>query len=260
MDENDELLVERDGGVLTLVLNRPARKNAITPEGWLALRDVLRSIDRSTDRVLVIKGAGDAFCAGADLGDIDDRRHDQENMDIVGEACLALHRLPVPTVAAVDGVAVGAGMNLALTCDFVIATDRARFSQIFVRRALSVDFGGSWILPRLVGLRIARELILLGDIIDADTALRIGLVREVVSAEALHGATQSLARRLRNGPSLAISQSKMLLNDAMEVGLGRALADEARSQTVNLASLDFQEALTAFRDKREAIFFRDVRG
>jgi enoyl-CoA hydratase/carnithine racemase len=245
----------RDGDVATLTLANPRRKNAMTAQAWRMLRETLVEVGRSDVRVLVVTGAGSDFCAGADLSAREERPPaPMASMAEVNDACLALHRLPVPTVARVDGVAVGAGMNLALGCDFVVASDRARFSEIFVRRGMSVDFGGSWLLPRLVGLRRAKELVLLGDIIGAAEALEAGLVREVVPAEELDGAVAALAARLASGAPVAMRQSKRMLTDSFEAGLERALEDEARSQQINFATDDLAEAVAAFHDKRDPRF------
>src|SRR5690606_33738744 len=119
----------------------PDRRNAVTERGWHLLLEALRSVDPQHDRVVVLSGAGADFCSGADLGDDYSAVSDLDRVAVLGETCLTLHRLPMPTIARVDGVAVGAGMNLALACDFVVASRRSRFSQIFVRRGLSVDFG-----------------------------------------------------------------------------------------------------------------------
>jgi enoyl-CoA hydratase/carnithine racemase len=246
-----ELLVHRDHGVLTITLNRPRRKNSVTSVGWADLGAVLRGIDPREDRVVVLTGAGDTFCAGADLAGNDDSRSHLENMRTVGDTCLALHRVPVPTIAAVDGAAVGAGMNMALACDFVVATDRARFSEIFVRRALSVDFGGSWLLPRLVGLAKAKELVLLGDFVSGAEMKALGLVNDVVAPEALQAAVVALASRLAAGPQTAIMLSKSLLNASFDVSLERALEDEARAQSLNNGSDEAREAADAFLTKRE---------
>jgi enoyl-CoA hydratase/carnithine racemase len=247
-------LVNRDRGIMTITLDRPARRNAVTSRGWGVLRDLLRDVDPRRDRAVLITGAGGAFCAGADLEADGDDRSDLDNMRIVGEACLTLHRVPVPTIAAVDGAAVGAGMNLALACDFVIATERARFSQIFVKRALSVDFGGSWILPRLVGMHRAKELVLLGEFVPAERARELGLVREVVPHDRLAETAGALAAELAAGPQLALMQSKALLNDSFEISLERALDEEARAQSLNLGSADAEEAFAAFLEKRPANF------
>ena len=151
---------------------------------WDEFLAEIRAIAGSaTDRAVVITGAGGEFCSGADVGDMAPARgegdagpgqHSLAAMRHVGDICLALHRLPQPTVAKVRGVAVGAGANLALVCDLVVAGETARFSEIFARRGLSIDFGGSWILPRVVGMHRAKELALLADIIDAEQAERHG--------------------------------------------------------------------------------------
>lgn len=247
----DDLLVHRSHGVLTITLNRPDRKNSVTSVGWADLRDVLRSVDRRTDRAVIITGADETFCAGADLAGNDDSRSNLDNMRIVGETCSAMYRVPVPTIAAVDGAAVGAGMNLALACDFVLATERSRFSEIFTQRALSVDFGGSWLLPRLVGLARAKELVLLGEFVSGQEAMAAGLVHRLVAPEDLPAESEALAARLAAGPALALSLSKALLNDAFETTLERALEDEARAQSINLASDDAVEARSAFLEKRQ---------
>src|SRR4051794_6373548 len=154
------LLVTHAAGVLTLTLNRPERRNALSPELWLDLRGALRAAaDDPGLRALVLTGAGGAFCSGADLRlndhSQDPAGHPLARMRMVEDVVLALHGLPVPTVAQVSGVAVGAGWNLALACVLVVATPQSRFSQVFARRGLSLDAGGSWLLPRLVGLQQA---------------------------------------------------------------------------------------------------------
>lgn len=247
--------LSRDGAVATLTLSNPRRKNAMSRAAWRGLRAALAEVVAGEARVLVVTGAGEEFCAGADLsGAGEERRPPMVDMSEVNEACIALHRLPIPTIARVDGVAVGAGMNLALACDFVVASTRARFSEIFVRRGLSVDFGGSWILPRLVGLHRAKELVLLGDIIAARQALDWGLVREVVEPAELDEAVRRLTDRLVAGPPIAMRQSKRMLNDSFEAGLERALEDEARAQQINFATEDTAEAGRAFLEKRDPVF------
>ncbi|MCT2583522.1 enoyl-CoA hydratase/isomerase family protein [Actinophytocola gossypii] len=255
-NDPDAVLLERSDGVATITLNRPRVKNAMTWDGWTGLRDAVRAIDPLTDRVVVVTGAGEDFCAGADLTGPATGGHQVDDMRIVGDACLALHRLPIPTIARVDGVAVGAGMNLALVCDFVVAAARARFSEIFVKRAMSVDFGGSWLLPRLVGLRRAKELVLLGDIIDAAKADELGLLHRVVEPADLDKVVAELADRLAAGPRLAMAGSKALLNDAFDVTLERALDEEARAQAVSVSSPDAAEAIEAFLHKRTPDFRR----
>ena len=255
MTATNGLELTRAGGVVTITLTRPERKNAVTSAGWATLLEMLTALPGQGDRVLVVTGAGQDFCAGADLGaDAMSDRPPLQMMRVVGDACLALHRMPIPTVARVDGVAVGAGMNLALGCDLVVATDRARFSQIFVTRGLSVDFGGSWILPRLVGLHRAKELALLGEILSGNQALAYGLVHRLVPPESLDATVAELVAALLNGPPVALAGTKALLNNAFDVTLQQALDDEGRVQAANLVLHDAQEAAQAFREKRPPVF------
>lgn len=253
----ETLQVLRRESVVTVTLNRPEKKNAINGRMWEELAAVLAEVHASsTDRVLVITGAGGDFCSGADLtsgGDPDE--HPVVRMRSVNDVALALHRLVVPTIARVDGVAVGAGCNLALGCDLIVATERSRFSEIFVRRGLSLDFGGSWLLPRLVGLHKAKELALLGDILSATEALEIGLVNKVVASEPeLDEVVADWSARLAAGPPLALAANKRLLSESLQKTMDQALEAEGLAQAANLSSADAIEARAAFRDKRTPVF------
>ncbi len=249
------LRVHRDAGVVTVTLDRPHRKNAIDELMWDELEVTFRDIgSRSEDRVVVITGAGGAFCSGADLSPGAADPPGLAGMRHVGDVCLALHSLPQPTIAKVHGVAAGAGLNLALGCDLIVASTEARFSEIFSRRGLSVDFGGSWVLPRLIGLHRAKQLVLLADIIDATEAERLGLLNKVVVPEELDAAVADWARRLAEGPPLALAQSKQLLNNSHSVTLAQALDDEGRAQTINFVTEDTTEAIAAFLEKRQPRF------
>lgn len=253
----ETLQVDRsDDGIVTVTLNRPEKKNAINGTMWKELLATFEEVnDRSDDRVLVITGAGGAFCSGADLSAGDrDAKHQLNRMRDVADVALRLHRLAKPTIAKVGGVAAGAGCNLALGCDLIVASDDARFSEIFARRGLSLDFGGSWLLPRLVGLHKAKELALFADIISAKEALEIGLVNRVVPAGELDSFVDDWARRLAAGPPLALSMSKAMLNNAFAVSMDQALEDEGRCQTVNFATSDTAEAMAAFLEKRDPRF------
>ncbi len=259
----ETLLVERRDGVVTVTLNRPAKKNAINGRMWRELIEVFDSVEEDPDdRVLVLTGAGDGFCSGADLTDTENAENLRgggvggalRQMRVVGRAALRLHELHVPTIAAVNGVAAGAGCNLALGCDLIIASDRARFSEIFSQRALSVDFGGSWVLPRLVGLHKAKELVFFADIIDAAEAERIGLVNRVVPHEELAVTAAAWAERLAKLPPIQLSISKRLLNQSTSVSMSDALEFEDVAQSMNFASADTAEAMLAFMQKREPRF------
>lgn len=256
MSDEPVLLSSDDRGVRTLTLNRPHRKNAIDPELWAALRHTLTETGRDPGvRALVLTGAGGAFCSGADLkGAAADTRHPLEKLRDLNEVALLLHELPIPTVAKVTGVAVGAGWNLALGCDLVVATPQARFSQIFARRGLSPDCGGTWLLPRLVGLQQAKRLALLAEMIDAEQARSLNLVTWVVPADEVDPFVTGLTDRLAAGPPVALAQTKALLNESGTHTLRDALASEARAQAVNFASADVPEAYTAFAEEREPRF------
>ena len=241
-------------GVRTLTLNRPDRKNAINAQLWAELADALRAAARDGDlRALVITGAGGAFCSGADISTPEDI-HPQHKLRRLTEVALALHELTVPTIAKVTGVAVGAGWNLALGCDFVVATPESQFCQIFSKRGLSVDLGGSWLLPKLVGLQQAKRLVLLAEMIDGAEAHSLGLVTWVKPADEIDAFVDELAGRLAEGPSFALSQSKGLLNDGANITLREALANEARAQPGNFATADSTEAYAAFAERRAPSF------
>ncbi len=249
------LLTSDADGVRTLTLNRPHRRNALDAELWEALRTALVATggDRSV-RALVLTGAGGAFCSGADVPRKVGGGHPLYRMRTLTEVTLLLHELPVPTVAKVTGVAVGAGWNLALGCDLVVATPGARFSQIFARRGLSPDCGGSWLLPKLVGLQQAKRLALLAETIGADEARELGLVTWVVDDGEVDAFVADLTARLVAGPPAALAQTKALLNEGADRTLRDALANEARAQAVNFAGADVQEAYAAFADRREPSF------
>ena len=246
-----------DNGVLTVTLNRPAKKNAANAAMWNELLALFQTIKHEAEvRVLVITGAGDAFCSGADLGGQGDgpRRHQLAAMRHIHDVVMGLHSLPMPTVAKINGVAAGAGLNMALGCDLTVASDQARFSEIFSRRGLSVDFGGTWLLPRLVGLHRAKELAFFADIVDATEAERIGLVNRVVPHAELDGFVGDWADRLASGPPIALAQTKAMLNTAFTATMDEALEAEGWSQTVNFTTSDTKEAVSAFLEKRDPTF------
>ena len=256
----ETLIVERNEGVVTVTMNRPARKNAANGLMW---RELLTTFDdvatNRDDRVMVLTGAGGAFCSGADLGDATDvagRPGDPYlvQMRALGDVALRLHRLPKPTIAKVGGVAAGAGMSMALGCDLVVASESARFSQIFSKRGLSVDFGASWLLPRFIGLHRAKELAFFADIISAQEAAEFGVVNRVVPDAELDAFVGEWANRLAAGPPLALSMTKAMLNNSFSISMDQALEEEARSQAVNFATADTLEAIAAFGEKRDPQF------
>lgn len=247
--------LDRSDGVAWVRLAKPRVLNALTPDEFEHLAELISEVaGTSTDRALVIAGSGGAFCAGADLSQIGDDAHVLEVMRRIHCAARQLHALSKPTLAAVDGVAAGAGANLALGCDFVVASTTASFRQVFVKRGLSPDFGGTWLLPRLVGMQTAKRLMMLGDAVDADTALRIGLVGEVVEPEDLDARVQELARRLAAGPPVALGRIKHLMAITTSNSFDDQLDAEAVAAAVNVATADFAEGLAAFVKRREPVF------
>lgn len=239
-------------------MSSPGRMNAVPPGGWDELADAFEDFERSDQRTLIVTGANGEFCAGADMNrtpvDVPSAAENAARMRNINKAALALHRSTKPTIAAVDGVAVGAGMNVALGCDFVLATPRARFAEVFVRRGLTLDFGGTWLLPRMVGLMRARELALTGRLVEADEAFAIGLVTRLVPTDELESEAESLARSLAAGAPLAQSFIKRGVDRSSSMSFEQALAYEEHAQALLLASEDLIEGASAFIDKRDPDF------
>jgi 2-(1,2-epoxy-1,2-dihydrophenyl)acetyl-CoA isomerase len=253
------VLVEQSDGIATLTLNRPEVRNALDLEMREALETALRDLEAdATVRVLVLTGAGGHFCAGGDVKLMQARRmtaaDGQRRVEAMNRAVRALAEFRAPTIARVDGFAVGAGCNLALACDLVVASDRARFGEVFARIGLVPDGGGTYFLPRRVGLARAKELCFTADLVDAAEAWRLGLVNRVVPAAELATATGALARRIADGPPRALEAAKALLNRATSLDLETCLAWEALAQGLMIESEDHREGLASFFEKRPPRF------
>lgn len=265
------LLNQQTDGILTLTLNRPKQLNALTWELMRMLNEALAeaSVDPGV-RVVVLTGTGRGFCSGGDLRsreqiDAQDpiavRWSEDPVWKSVGmrashvkrlsQSPLLLHTMPKPTIAMLRGPVVGAGLCLAAACDFRIASQSASFATAYVKAARPGDFGGSYLLPRVVGPAKAREMYLLGDRIDAEEALRIGLVNKVVPDEELEQETRSLASRLERGPPVAYRYIKRSLNAAESMTLEQVIELEAYNMMQCSASEDAKEVLRAMRDGRE---------
>jgi 2-(1,2-epoxy-1,2-dihydrophenyl)acetyl-CoA isomerase len=251
--------VEQADAIATLTLNRPEARNALD----LAMREELEAALRSLEadagvRVLVLRGAGEHFCAGGDVKFMQARRmtaaEGEQRVESMNRAILALARFRTPTIAMVDGYAVGAGCNLALACDLVVASDRARFGEVFARIGLVPDGGGTWFLTRRVGLARAKELVFTADTIPAPEAERIGLVNRVVPASELAAQTLALARRIAAGPPRALAMGKSLLTRGLSLDLETSLQWEALVQGLMIESEDHREGLAAFFEKRAPRF------
>ncbi|MBL7498692.1 enoyl-CoA hydratase/isomerase family protein [Frankia sp. CNm7] len=260
----DSTLVERSDGLVTVVFNRPERKNALNAASWAALDRILAEVAvNPADRALLLIGAGGNFSSGADLAGGGDENsgltgHGRQSilneMRVVGDLINRLHRLPKPTIAAVDGVAVGVALGLALACDLIVASDRARFNEVFVRRGLSLDGGTSWSLPHQVGLRRAKQMAFFGDWVGAQEALAWGLVNEVVPAEDLPKVATAWGRRLAGGPTTALSMIKRLLDESGSSTFEQAVEDEARTQHIAYTTKDMAEGIRSFLERRDPEF------
>ncbi len=254
----DGLRVEVDGPVATLPLARPEALNALTIPMKVALREALERIagDRAV-RAVILTGAGRAFCAGQDLAEReqpDAAPLDEEVRERYNPIIRTLRSMGQPVVAAVNGVAAGAGASLAFACDLRIAAVDARFVLAFGRIGLIPDSGATWLLPRLVGAARAAEMAFVGDPISADEALRIGLVSRVVSTDDLLVEARSLADRVAAGAPLAVALTKGALERGATTDLDKALEGEAKLQGIAGASADHAEGLVAFREKRPPRF------
>jgi 2-(1,2-epoxy-1,2-dihydrophenyl)acetyl-CoA isomerase len=252
----ETLLIDvADNGVVTVTMNRPEKKNAANGAMWAELRATWTEIALDPAvRCVVMTGAGDAFCSGADLAGQRSDMHQLQAMNMIHMTVEALHMIMVPVIAKVNGVAAGAGCNMALACDLIVASDRARFSEIFAKRGLTVDFGGTWILPRLVGLHKAKELAFFADVISAAEAAEMGLVNKLVPHDQLDDAVADWADRLAAAAPLAIAMTKRLLNHNATADRPAAIDAEGLAQTVNFATEDTSEAVSAFLEKREPVF------
>jgi 2-(1,2-epoxy-1,2-dihydrophenyl)acetyl-CoA isomerase len=250
-----------EGSVATLTLNRPDRLNALNVELATALVDALRRFGADAAiRCVVLTGAGRAFCAGGDLVLLRDVRLRKAGQELEGllragsETVLAIVDMPKPVLAAVNGPAAGAGMNVALACDVRIASEQATFGQNFAKVGLFPDFGGTWLLPRLVGPARAAEMFYTGDMISAAEAERIGVVNRVVRHDRLAEEARTLAARLAAAPPLAVREIKRTLVRSRREELVRALEAEAKQQVECFLSADCMEGLNAFFEKRAPRF------
>lgn len=256
------LLRELAGGVLTLTLNRPEARNALTLEMSTALNRELQSAQINPEvRVVVLTGAGSAFCAGGDVKamaagrdrvmTLGERGH---SLRVRAEAARLLHDMHKPTVALLPGAAAGAGLGLALACDFRIAVDSAKLTCAFARVGLAGDYGITWLLSGMVGAARARELLMLSPLLTAAQALELGLLTRVCSAADYPSVTAAFVAELANGPAVAYAHIKRNLNLAREASFGASLDTESINQAICMFSEDHREAASAFAEKRPPRF------
>jgi enoyl-CoA hydratase/carnithine racemase len=246
-------------GVATVTLDRPDKLNALTFDTYADLRDLVAELPHRGDaRVLVVTGAGRGFCSGGDVEEIIGELQRMEAAELLeftrmtGAVVKALRECPLPVIAAVNGIAAGAGSVIALASDFRLLARSASFAFLFTRVGLAgADMGSAYLLPRIVGLGRATELLVLGDQVDAEQAERIGLATRVVEDDQLAGTAQALARRLADGPAFAYSTTKVLLTRELDMDLGSAIELEAMTQALLMNSRDHREFYAAWREGRK---------
>lgn len=247
-----------EDGVATVTFQRPERLNALTFEVYADLRDLLVELPQRDDaRVVVITGQGRGFCSGGDVHEIIgellklDARGLLDFTRMTGAVVQRLRECPLPIIAALNGVAAGAGAVIALAADLRILARSASLAFLFTKVGLAgADMGSAYLLPRLVGLGRATELLLLGEDVDSGRALEVGLASEVVEDGELEAATMRLARRLADGPALAYASTKLLLSRELDMGLAGALELEAATQALLMRSRDHAEFYEAFLERR----------
>ena len=259
--------IDPDAGIARITLNRPERLNALNDQMQIEIADAVATADSDPDvRVLILTGEGRAFCAGGDLnnlggstngsgegwtsGNADEVRR---SFKLAQQMILGVQHCEKPVIAMVNGVATGAGLDLACACDIRIGTPRSRFMSAYVRIGLFPGFGGTWLYPRTLGsLGRAAEMLFTGDFLEADEAYRLGFLNRLVSEDELESTTMQMAARIAAGPPIAIRLSKLMLYKGLEFDLETAMKMAAAGETITLTSQDHIEGVSAFREKRDA--------
>ena len=250
------------GAICLLTLNRPDRLNALTVQ---IAKDFNAAVSEALERgarVIVLTGAGRAFCAGGDLREMQEIAGREGRVEaffddplrVLNESILLIRQTPVPFIAAVNGVASGGGCNLALACDLVIAAESAKFNQAFIKIGLVPDCGGTFMLPRLVGLKRATELMFTGDLVTAAQAAEMGMINSVAADGELMSQVMAMAERLAQAPTAAIGQIKKLLEASAVNDYGNQLDNERKAQIQSGKTKDFTEGVQAFLEKRPPRF------
>jgi enoyl-CoA hydratase/carnithine racemase len=258
-DEWDHFQFAVANGIASVTFNRPDRLNALTFEAYADLRDLLAELPhRDEARVLVVTGTGRGFCSGGDVEDIIGALQKMESRDLLeftrmtGAVVQRMRELPMPVVAAVNGVAAGAGAVIALSADLRLLARSAKFAFLFTRVGLAgADMGAAYLLPRMVGAGRASELLLLGDDVESDRALEIGLANQVVDDDELSRQTNLLATRLAEGPATAYAATKLAVSRELDMDLAGALEFEAMTQALLMTTADHAEFYAAFQEGRK---------
>jgi enoyl-CoA hydratase/carnithine racemase len=257
----ETLLLEKKEGIGLLTMNRPDRMNAFNQQMEAEFVQALQEADQDDEiRVLVVTGAGKSFCAGADVGRMSAEERERKPKGAeefrrgfrnVQGIILGLQRLEKPTMAMINGPAVGGGFDLACACDLRLGSEKARFMVAFTRIGLFPGWGGTWLYPRLIGIPKAAEMLFTGDFLEAKDAERYGLLNRLVPAEDLEKETMSLARRIADGPPIALRLAKLQLYKGLGMDLESAMKVAAACETITLTSEDHKEGVAAFKEKRK---------
>ncbi len=249
------------GAVGLITLNRPAQLNALTIQVAHEFRSAFSEARETGARAIILTGAGRAFCSGGDVREMQRMAEEgnvgaffEEPLKLLHECVILIRRTPLPVIAAVNGVASGGGCNLALACDLVIAAESARFNQAFIKIGLTPDCGGTYLLPRLVGLHRAAELMMTGGMVDGSTAYKMGMINRVVADDALMSEALAMAERLAQAPTASIGRIKWLLDSSATNDFAAQLELEHKAQVQSGQSQDFKEGVAAFLEKRPPKF------
>lgn len=259
---DESVLLDIEDGIATITLNEPDRRNALSQSIEEGMLDALDEIEDSDASVVIIEGSGGSFSAGGDIdrmlegltGDIPLDERAKQLEEGTPDTLTRVYHYDLPTIAKIDGPAVGAGANLAIACDIQLASEDAVFGFVFRQVGLSVDAGTSFLLPRLVGLNVAKELVLTGDIIGANHAADIGLVNHVYDSDEFDEKVQEKAATIASGPEVAFRHTKRLLNEGFEKSIEQAMTDEAVAQGIVFQTDDHTEGVEAFMEDRDPEF------
>jgi len=262
--EFETIILKKEEGIATITLNRPDKGNSLNSKMLDELIMALDEVGRDKDiRVMILTGAGQGFCGGGDVGElgkgsvysqVEPERMRQIIRQVVQNITLNLRGLEIPTIAMVNGFAVGGGFDYACACDLRIGSEKARFFSAFNNMALVPETGGHYLLPRIVGVSKAMEILYTGKWVDAKEAERIGLLNKLVPADDLEKETLEMARQIAKLPPITMKMTKDLVNKALESDLGTALGIAAAYQAITMTSEDYHEGVVAWQEKREPVF------
>ncbi len=263
----ENIILKKENGIARITLNRPDRRNAVSQPMAYELLAAIEDVDKDDEiRVLVLTGAGAGFCAGADVAGMtggtdkgvgttrstEDMR--RWHSRVIGKIILGLQKMQKPTIAMVNGVAVGGGFDLALACDLRVGSNKARFMNAFVRIGLFPGWGGTWLYPRVMGLNKALEYLFTGDFIEAPEAEKLGVLNYMVLEGELEKKTMELATKIAKNPPISLRLMKLQVYKGLQMDLETAIEMASACETITLTSEDHKEGVAAFRDKREPVY------